>query len=249
MHDAHHDAHGELIATYLPVADRIARRYAHHRDQLDDLVQVARLGLVKAVNGFDPRLGPFLGYAVPTIEGELKRYFRDQCWRLRPPRRLQELRAAARTAEEELAQRLGRPPTVAETAERVGCPPADLAEALQAAGHAVASLNAPVRGAGDGPELGELGELLGGTDPDLDSLPDRMSLRPALALLPDRERRVIGWRFVDQLTQRQIAERLGISQIHVSRLLARTLAGLRAWIDGERDEVEVCQARRRAAVS
>jgi RNA polymerase sigma-B factor len=240
--DRHRDSvRQRVIEGYLPLADRLAHRYARRGDQGDDLTQVARLGLVKAVDGFRPELGAFLGYAVPTIQGELKRYFRDQCWDIRPPRRLQELRAAAYAASDGLTQRLGHSPTVADIAREVGAAEEDVIEALDSGNtYTVASLNAPAR---DVPDSCELGELVGGTDPDLESAADRISLGPALAHLPDRERRVILMRFFDHLTQSQIADRLGISQMHVSRLLTRTLNGLRAWIEGERPDVDVCRAR------
>jgi RNA polymerase sigma-B factor len=233
----------QVIEHYLPLADRLARRYARRGDQGEDLTQVARLGLVKAVDGFKPDLGAFLGYAVPTIQGELKRYFRDQCWDIRPPRRLQELRAAAHAAADALTQRLGHSPTVPELAREIGAAEDDVIEALDSGGgFTVASLNAPAR---DVPDTCELGELVGAADPALEGAADRMSLGPALAHLPERERRVILMRFYDHLTQSQIADRLGISQMHVSRLLARTLKGLRAWIEGERPDVDVCRARPR----
>jgi RNA polymerase sigma-B factor len=233
---------GRVIEAFVPLADRLARRYSRGRAE-EDLTQVARLGLLKAVDGFKPELGAFVGYAVPTIQGELKRYFRDRCWDIRAPRRLQELRAAVHTAEQVLSQRLGRSPTVAEVAAEVGAPAGHVLEALDCdRAYTVASLNAPAR---DGEGTCEVGDLMGGVDAVLEATADRVSLGPALARLPDRERRVIIWRFFDHLTQSQIAERLGISQMHVSRLLARTLDGLRAWIEGERPDVEVCRARRR----
>jgi RNA polymerase sigma-B factor len=230
----------QVIEGFVPIADRLARRYAHGRFE-EDLTQVARLGLIKAVDGFDPERGAFLAYAVPTIRGELKRYFRDHCWDIRAPRRLQELRAAAHSAEEVLQQRLRRSPTAVEVAAEVGASLDDVLEALDCdRSYSVASLNAPARGSNDSCEVGD---LLGTSDPALESVADRMSLGPALARLPEREQRVIRWRFVDHLTQTQIADRLGISQMHVSRVLARTLEGLRAWIEGERHEVTVCHSR------
>jgi RNA polymerase sigma-B factor len=229
-----------VIEGLLPVADRLAHRYAHSRVE-EDLVQVARLGLVKAVDGYDADRGPFLAYAVPTIRGELKRYFRDRCWDIRAPRRLQELRAAAHAAEQSLEQELGRSPTAAEVGAAVGASTDDVVEALDCdRSYTVASLNTPLPGNADGYEVGD---LLGTCDPALETAADRVSLRPALARLPERERSLIRWRFVDHLTQTQIADRLGISQMHVSRLLARTLDGLRAWIEGERDDLAVCRPR------
>jgi RNA polymerase sigma-B factor len=231
-----------VIEAFLPLADRLAHRYGYGRFE-EDLTQVARLGLVKAVDGFDPARGAFTAYAVPTIRGELKRYFRDRCWDIRAPRRLQELRAAAHATEQALLQRLGRSPTVGEVAAETGASTGEVLEALDCDSvYRVASLNAPAR---DGDGSCEVGDLVGGVDADLEATPDRVSLGPALARLPDRERWVLRWRFVDHLTQRQIADRLGISQMHVSRLLTRTLDGLRGWLDGDRAEVEVCRARPR----
>jgi RNA polymerase sigma-B factor len=229
-----------VIEGFLPVADRLARRYAHGRFE-EDLLQVARLGLIKAVDGFDPDRGAFLAYAVPTIRGELKRYFRDHCWDIRAPRRLQELRAAAHAVEGILEQRLRRSPTAVEVAAEVGASLDDVLEALDCDhSYSLSSLNAPARGSTDSCEVGD---LLGTADPALETIADRMSLGPALARLPERERKVIRWRFVDRLTQSQIADRLGISQMHVSRVLARTLEGLRAWIEGENRDVTVCHSR------
>jgi RNA polymerase sigma-B factor len=234
-------ARSAAILAYLPVADRIARRYAQRGERLDDLTQVARIGLIKAVDGFDPDLGPFLGYAVPTISGELKRYFRDACWDVRVPRRLQELRLAAAAAAERLAQRTGREPGTGELAAELGVAVRELAAALAAASaYAPVSLNAP--GGGDGIELAE---LLGGPDERVEQVPDRVSLRPALRRLPERERRVLALRFVEQRTQAEIGAAIGLSQMHVSRLIARTLVGLRDWIDGDAARVQVCQARPR----
>jgi RNA polymerase sigma-B factor len=229
-----------VIEGFLPVADRLARRYAHGHHE-EDLTQVARLGLIKAVDGFDPDRGPFLAYAVPTIRGELKRYFRDRCWDIRAPRRLQELRAAAHLAEQALEQELRRSPTPAEVAAAVGASTDDVIEALDCdRSYTVASLNAPAPGSADGYEIGD---LFGVCDPALETAADRVSLRSALTRLPDRERQMIRWRFVDGLTQSQIADRLGISQMHVSRLLTRTLDGLHAWIEGERDDLTLCHPR------
>ncbi|BCJ35439.1 hypothetical protein Athai_29420 [Actinocatenispora thailandica] len=232
-------ARSAAILGYLPVADRIARRYAGRGERLDDLTQVARLGLIKAVDGFDPALGPFLGYAVPTVSGELKRYFRDQCRDVRVPRRLQELRRSAVTLAERLAQRTGREPGTAALAAELGVPVRELSGALAAASaYAPVSLSAPRRGDGV-----ELAELLGGPDERVELVPDRVSLRPALRRLPERERRVLAMRFVEQRTQAEIGAAIGLSQMHVSRLLARTLVGLRDWINGDASRVEVCRAR------
>ncbi|MEV0840573.1 SigB/SigF/SigG family RNA polymerase sigma factor [Actinocatenispora sera] len=236
-------ARSAAVLGYLPVADRIARRYAQRGERLDDLTQVARLGLIKAVDGFDPELGPFLGYAVPTIAGELKRYFRDACWNVRVPRRLQELRLAAAAAAERMAQRTGREPGTVELAAELGVATRELTAALAtASAYTPVSLDAP--GGGDGIELVE---RLGEPDERVEQVPDRVSLRPALRRLPERERRVLAMRFFEQRTQAEIGAAVGLSQMHVSRLIARTLVGLRDWIDGDASRVEVCRPRRRPA--
>lgn len=232
----------EVIEGFLPLADRLARRYTGRGQRLDDLVQVARLGLVKAVDGFNPALGTFIGYAVPTIRGELKRYFRDQCWDLRVPRRLQELRMAVNDATDTLAQQLGRTPSITEVADNVGASEGDVDACLDAgAAFSALSLNAPCDEQGS-----ELGEQVGQSDTLLTEVPDWVSLRPALDQLPQRERDVLIMRFFLNMTQAHIAERIGVSQMHVSRLLTRTLRGLRDWIDGDTSRVEVCEQRRPA---
>ncbi|HEY3507233.1 MAG TPA: SigB/SigF/SigG family RNA polymerase sigma factor [Actinocatenispora sp.] len=234
----------EAVGGLLPLADRLARRYAHRGESMDDLVQVARVGLLKAVDGFDPAAGAFLGYAIPTILGELKRYFRDQCWDVRVPRQVQELRQRVHQAEESLAQVVGHDPSTEEIAERLHVGRDAVRAAVVAdRAYTASSLNMPTR-QDDGSGC-EMGDLLGGCDERLEWAADRVSLRPALDRLPDRERQVLAMRFFDNLSQSEIAERIGLSQMHVSRLLARTLAGLRAWIDGEADHVDTCHERRR----
>ncbi|GAA4203124.1 SigB/SigF/SigG family RNA polymerase sigma factor [Actinocatenispora rupis] len=229
------------IEGLVPVADRIARRYANRGESPDDLVQVARVGLVKAVDGFDPALGGFLGYAVPTIQGELKRYFRDQCWDVRVPRELQELRRDVQRTVDELAQRAGHDPTSAEVAAALRV---DRRAVLAALGsdraYSTASLNLPVRRDG---QSCEVGDLIGARDERVELVADRVSLRPALDQLPDRERELLFLRYFENQTQSQIAARVGLSQMHVSRLITRTLAGLRAWIEGDSDRVDVCGQR------
>lgn len=233
----------EVIEGYLPMADRLARRYSHRGERLDDLIQVARLGLIKAVDGFDPQLGSFPGYAIPTIRGELKRYFRDQCWDIKVPRRLQELRIEVNANVDQLSQQLHHMPSASEVASEVAQPRPQVELALDLGNaYSAASLNAPATNTSG--ESCELVELLGGTDPAVDQVPDRVSLAPALSRLPQRERDLLVMRFFDNLTQAQIAERLGLSQMHVSRLLTRTLGALRDWIDGNAADVAVCAQRR-----
>ncbi|WP_203662427.1 SigB/SigF/SigG family RNA polymerase sigma factor [Actinocatenispora rupis] len=236
-----------MIEGFVPLADRLARRYASRGESLEDLQQVARVGLVKAVDGFDPELGGFLGYAVPTILGELKRYFRDQCWDVRVPRDLQDLRRRVHQTADELVQQKGHDPSSAEVAAELDVDRASVTAAVGAdRAYSASSLNAPARQDGQGCEVGD---LLGDNDEQVEWTADRVSLRPALDQLPERERRVLAMRFFDDLTQTQIAERIGLSQMHVSRLISRTLDGLRAWIDGECDHVEVCHERPHSTVA
>lgn len=238
-----HQLRDAVVETLLPMADAIARAFPHGRQSVDDLVQVARLGLVKAVAGFDPKLGGLAGYAVPTIRGELKRYFRDQCWEVRVPRRLQELRSEVRAGTERAEQRLGHTPQVAEIADELQIGSDEVNDGLKAdVAYSVASLNAPAGWDHDGCEVGD---LVGAPDGKVEQVPERVSLRPALERLPVRERQLIRWRFFDELTQQQIADRLGVSQMHVSRLLSSTLAAIRAWLEGDTDQIVVSHPRRR----
>nr|WP_239077177.1 RNA polymerase sigma factor SigF [Actinocatenispora rupis] len=219
------------IEWYLPLAEHLARRFRDRGEAQDDLVQVATIGLIKAVDGYDPARGvEFTSYAVPTIVGEVKRHFRDKGWAVRVPRRLQELKLAISTATGTLTQQLGRSPTVADLAEHLGVSEDDVVEGLDS-GHAYAavSLSAPV-GSGD-EMMSEVQDLLGGDDPEMATVEDRESLRPLLMKLPERERTIVVLRFFGNLTQSQIADRVGISQMHVSRLLTRSLARLHQGLE------------------
>jgi RNA polymerase sigma-B factor len=218
-----------LIELYLPLAEYLARRFRNRGEPTDDLVQVANLGLIKSVDGYDPTRGAaFTSYAIPMIVGELKRHFRDKGWDVRVPRRLQELRLEITRAGADLAQRLGRSPTVADIAAYLGVHEEDVIEGLDS-GHAyrALSLQAPVQGDESGSELGD---LLGGVDPDMQGVEDREALRPLVARLPVREQRIIAMRFFGNMTQSQIAAELGISQMHVSRLLSHALEVLRTGL-------------------
>ncbi|WP_412539065.1 SigB/SigF/SigG family RNA polymerase sigma factor [Longispora sp. K20-0274] len=217
----------DVIEAALPLAGRLARRFAHRGEHTDDLVQVARLALVKAVDGFDVANGTDFGsYATPTIVGELKRHFRDKGWTVRVPRSTQEIHLRIKQATGELTHTLRRTPTVADLAAHLEVGEAEVRDGLRCAGaYAPASLDAPVDGAGT---RGGIADLIGDTDPGYELVEARALLAPLLAELPDRERRMLTMRFAEELTQSQIAERLGVSQMHVSRLLTRTLAGLRA---------------------
>jgi len=213
------------VESCLPYVERLARRFASLGESQSDLTQVAAVGLLKAVDGFNPDLATDFGaYALPTVLGELKRYFRDKGWGVRVPRRLQELRLEINACRDELTQKLGRSPTVADLAAHLGRPEDDVIEALVAAsGYRPSSLDAPVREDDDGPA----GDRLGVVDEAFGQVELRESLHPALAQLPAREQKIIALRFFGNLTQSEIAARLGISQMHVSRLLSRSLARLR----------------------
>jgi len=217
-----------LIEMYIPLAEYLARRFRNRGEQFDDLVQVANVGLIKSVDGFDPERGAaFTSYAIPMIVGELKRHFRDKGWDVRVPRRLQELRLEIGKVTGDLAQDLGRSPTVADLAARLGVSEEEIIEGLDCGqAYRALSLDAPAGDSGDANATG-LGDLLGAEDPDMRNVENRVALRPVLAKLPDREQRIIAMRFHGNLTQSQIAAELGISQMHVSRLLAGALRTLR----------------------
>ncbi|GAA3452650.1 SigB/SigF/SigG family RNA polymerase sigma factor [Dactylosporangium matsuzakiense] len=223
-----------LIELYIPLAEYLARRFRNRGEQLDDLIQVAHLGLIKSVDGFDPTRGAaFTSYAIPMIVGELKRHFRDKGWDVRVPRRLQELRLEISKISGDLTQTLGRSPTVADLSARLGVSEEEVIEGLDCGqAYRALSLDAPVGDGGDGGTNG-LGDLLGGDDPDMRNVENREALRPLLARLPEREQKIIAMRFHGNLTQSQIAAELGISQMHVSRLLAGALKSLREQLTRE----------------
>jgi RNA polymerase sigma-B factor len=217
-------AREDLVRYCLPFAGRMARRYRGRGEYLEDLEQVARLGLVKAVDRYDPERGSFTAYAVITISGELKRHFRDRTWGVHVPRRVQDLSLEVGHASMLLTSTLSRTPTVGELAERLGVTEAAVMEAVEsAAGYSPASLNAPV--AEDGAI--EFGDLLGDVDGDLESVTDKLTVTDLLLRMPARERRMLALRFYGNRTQAEIADELGISQMHVSRLLSRALTWLR----------------------
>ncbi|MGW1278731.1 SigB/SigF/SigG family RNA polymerase sigma factor [Streptomyces tsukubensis] len=223
-HDALRDG---LVRDWLPMAHRIAARYRNRGEPLDDLCQVAALGLVKAVDGYDPDRGPaFESYAVPTITGEVRRHFRDHTWLLRVPRRTQELRGRVRTAHRDLSGS-GREPTPADIAARAGLDLEDVLEGLSAL-HAYAALSLDAELAPGAPGEGStLADTLGAPDPELDTVVDRVAVTPLIAELPEREQRILYLRFFRGMTQSRIAEECGISQMHVSRLLSDTCSELR----------------------
>ncbi len=218
----------ELVTAYMGLAGYLARRFDNRGEPHEDLVQVAALGLVKAVDRYDPDRGvEFSTYATHTIVGELKRHFRDKGWAVRAPRRMQELYLQLSEVVSRLGQELARSPTIAELATESGVSEEEVLEALEAGqAYRFASLDAPAPGEADAGET--LGSRLGGDDVELAGAEGRAVLAPLLAKLPPRERRIVHLRFFDGLTQSEIAAELGISQMHVSRLLSRSVAQLRA---------------------
>ncbi|WP_246584935.1 RNA polymerase sigma factor SigF [[Mycobacterium] fortunisiensis] len=215
-----------IVQRCLPLADHIARRFDGRGEPREDLVQVARVGLVNAVNRFDVEAGSdFVSFAVPTIMGEVRRHFRDNSWSVKVPRRLKELHLRLGAATAELSQRLGRAPTASELAEDLGMDREEVIEGL-VAGSSYNTLSIDSGGGGD-EDAPAIVDTLGDMDTGLDQIDNRETLRPLLAQLPERERTVLVLRFFESMTQTQIAERVGVSQMHVSRLLAKSLARLR----------------------
>jgi RNA polymerase sigma-B factor len=215
-----------VIEAWLPLAQLLANRYHGRGEPDDDLVQTATIGLIKALDRFDPDRGvDFAGFAIPTILGEIKRHFRDRTWSIRVPRRLQEMRMAITEANTTLGHTLGRSPTVADIAAYLRVTEEQILEGLEGArAYSATSLSTPVGADGDR----ELGDTLGADDHEFDLVEMRMALGPALASLNGREQKIVALRFFGNLTQTQIAEQLGISQMHVSRLLSGALAKLRS---------------------
>ncbi|GAC1440170.1 MAG: hypothetical protein NVSMB55_03810 [Mycobacteriales bacterium] len=216
----------DLVEAHLPLVEYLARRFRNRGEPLDDLIQVATIGLIKSVDRFDLERGvEFSTYATPTIVGEIKRHFRDKGWAIRVPRRLQELKLSLTKATSELSQKNGRSPTVAELAKHLQLTEEEILEGLESANaYSAVSLDAPDGGDDDSPAVAD---SLGIMDESLEGVEYRESLKPLLEKLPPREKRILLLRFFGNMTQSQIAAELGISQMHVSRLLARTLAQLR----------------------
>ncbi|NYE36783.1 RNA polymerase sigma-B factor [Nocardioides cavernae] len=217
----------QLIETNAGVARSMAGRYRNRGVDLDDLEQVALLGLTKAAQRFDPDAGhDFLSFAVPTVRGELRRHFRDRGWMVRPPRRVQDLQARIAQAEEALERRLGRSARPSEVAEQLGVEVADVVEALAADGcFTPTSLDATVA---DGTSA--LGDLLGTEDRSFDQAEARVALAPVVRALSRRDRRIVGLRFYDEQTQQEIADVVGLTQAQVSRVLTRVLAEMRTGL-------------------
>ncbi|HZC91022.1 MAG TPA: RNA polymerase sigma factor SigF [Mycobacterium sp.] len=217
----------KIVERCLPLADHIARRFEGRGEPRDDLVQVARVGLVNAVTRFDVEAGSdFVSFAVPTIMGEVRRHFRDNSWSVKVPRRLKELHLRLGTATADLSQRLGRAPTATELAGELDMDRAEVIEGL-VAGSSYNTLSIDSGGSGGDDDVRAIADTLGDVDFGLERIENREALRPLLDGLPERERTVLVLRFFESMTQTQIAERVGISQMHVSRLLAKSLARLR----------------------
>jgi RNA polymerase sigma-B factor len=217
-------AREDLVRLHFPLVEYLAHRFAGRGEPVEDLVQVASIGLLKAIDRFDSARGvKFSTYATPTIVGELKRHFRDKGWAMRVPRRLQEISLQLSRVVGDLYQDLGRSPTVPEIAERTGLSDEDVLEGMEAVqAHSLPSLDAPTDEEGT-----TSGSALGAEDETFELLEAWASVAPHLERLAERERTILYFRFFRGLTQSQIAERLGISQMHVSRILSRTLTGLR----------------------
>lgn len=227
---AHTEQRERIVTRCLPLADHIARRFGGRGEAHDDLVQVARVGLLNAVNRFDPDAGSdFESFAVPTIMGEVRRYFRDNSWSVKVPRRLKELHLLLSSTSAELSQKLGRAPNASELAAELDMNREEVVEGLIAgSSYNTVSIESGGGGEEDAPSIGD---SLGDLDAALERVENRETLRPALAALPERDRTVLLLRFFEGQTQTQIAERIGVSQMHVSRLLARSLQKLRDQLD------------------
>jgi RNA polymerase sigma-B factor len=220
-----------LVETHLPYVRALAARYARRGEPMDDLIQVGSIGLLKALDRFDPERGvPFEAFASPTITGEIRRHFRDRGWAISVPRSLQELGARVVGQRERLTNDLGRSPTVTELADAVDAPLEQVLECLQARdAYRPASLDVPAGGGGD-ESAATVGELIGSRDAELSRAERRVTLDEALAHLDPRDRTVVYLRFWEDLTQREIAARVGVSQMQVSRILRRSMDALRAML-------------------
>lgn len=222
----------ELVTAWLPMAHRIAGRFRDRGESIEDLRQVAALGLVKAIDRFAPERGAFESYAVPTITGEVKRHFRDRMWALRVPRRIQELRNKVRVARRELTQTPGSPePSAADIAAHTGLTEDEVNSGLEALeSFSTLSLDAEFSGDEDGYSLAD---TLGAADSAYDVVIDREAAKEGLRRLPERDRAILYLRYFEDMTQSRIADRFGISQMHVSRLISRSCARVRAEALGQ----------------
>lgn len=227
------EARGQLIVSHLNLVRFLASKFKNRGEPLDDLVQVGTIGLIKAIDRFDPERGlEFTTYATPTILGEIKRHFRDKGWSIRVPRRLQELSAKVNQATEELTVELQRSPSVEEIAAKLGVSAEEILEAMESSG-AYTSVSLEAGGTSEDDEAPALIDRLGSVDEDLDASDDRMVIDDAIRDFSPREQEIVRMRFIDGLTQVEIAKRLGVSQVQVSRLLRRTLRKIQDKIDPE----------------
>jgi RNA polymerase sigma-B factor len=242
--DGDTEAREQLIEQYLPLVRSLARRYSYRGEQLEDLVQVGCIGLIKAIDRFDVDRGVELTtYATPNIIGEIKRHFRDKGWAIRVPRGLQELNVRLSNLLEELTVQYERSPTIPELAKAAGVDEEDVLEALESGqAYATLSLSAP-SGGDDDSDLDPL-EALGTVEHEYEVSEDRAVLAPGLAALDERERRILHLRFFEGLTQSQIAQQVGISQMHVSRLIRRSLEKMRDEIVTEEEPRRASQSSR-----
>ena len=221
----------KIVRRCMPLAEHIAHRFDGHGEPREDIAQVARLGLVNAVNRFDVECGSdFVSFAVPTIMGEVRRHFRDNSWSVKVPRRLKELHLRLGTATADLSQRLGRAPTASELADELDMDRTEVIEGL-VAGSSYNTLSIDSGGGSSDEDARAIADTLGDVDAGLERIENREALRPLLDALPSRERTVLVLRFFESMTQTQIAEQVGISQMHVSRLLAKSLARLRDQLE------------------
>jgi RNA polymerase sigma-B factor len=229
-------ARDELVARFLPLARQLARRYQRGNEQLDDLIQVASIGLVKAIDRFDPERGTaFSSYAVPTILGELKRYFRDSGWAVHVPRGMQERVMTVNQAIGRLSRALGRSPTASEIAADTALELEVVLEALEAAiAYDAVSLDTPRTSDEDGSDT--YADTVGKIDERFELIEYTSAIGPTMRALPPRDRLVLKLRFEEDLTQLEIAERIGVSQMHVSRLIRQSLEQLQAVVEAERAE-------------
>jgi RNA polymerase sigma-B factor len=237
-HDGDVEARERLIEQYLPLVRSLARRYSYRGEQLEDLVQVGCIGLIKAIDRFDVDRGVELTtYATPNIIGEIKRHFRDKGWSIRVPRGLQELNVKLSKLIEELTVQLERSPTIPELAKAASVEEEEVLEALETGqAYSTLSLSAPSSG-DDNEDLDPL-ESLGELEPEYEVSEDRAVLAPGLRVLDERERKILHLRFYDGLTQSQIAQQVGISQMHVSRLIRRSLEKMREEIAADPTDSE-----------
>ena len=237
-------AREQLIEEHISLVRSLARRYSYRGEQLDDLVQIGAIGLIKAIDRFDLSRGfELTTYATPNIIGEIKRHFRDHGWAVRVPRSLQELNVQLSRIVEQLTRELGRSPTIAELAKAAGVEEEQVLEALES-GRAYTSLSLSAGSSGDDDDIDPM-ESIGSEEPEYEIAEDRAMLEPGFRVLDDRERLILHLRFVDGLTQSQIARQVGISQMHVSRLIRRALEKIRDEIASD----ELREPPRRAASS